>query len=77
MINHVADRENMPPVTRFRSHGPARSASGKQTRPTFVLELRPEPGCQDPVRALRAALKTLLRRFHLRALSVEERKAMS
>jgi hypothetical protein len=40
-------------------------------RPTFVIVLRPEPGV-DPVRALRAALKVLLRRFGLKALEVRE-----
>jgi hypothetical protein len=41
-----------------------------ERRPIFVLRLRPLPGV-DAVRALRAALKTLLRRFGLHALSVE------
>jgi hypothetical protein len=40
-------------------------------RPTFVLYLRPEKGI-DGVRALRALLKFALRKFGLRALSVEE-----
>jgi hypothetical protein len=39
-------------------------------RPIFVLRLRPLPGV-DAVRALRAGLKILLRRFGLQALSVE------
>jgi hypothetical protein len=43
-------------------------------RPVFVVELRPERHVADPARALRRALKALLRRFGLRALSVEERK---
>jgi len=38
-------------------------------RPTFVIELRPEPGIDDPIRALRAALKNLLRRHGLRCVS--------
>jgi hypothetical protein len=29
----------------------------------YVVSLRPEPGVEDPVRALRAALRTLLRRL--------------
>jgi hypothetical protein len=38
-------------------------------RPTFVVHLRPKPGI-DPVRALRAALKTLGRRFGFTVTSV-------
>jgi hypothetical protein len=41
-------------------------------QPTFVLRLRPEPKVPDATRALRRALKVLLRRFGLKALSVEE-----
>jgi hypothetical protein len=41
-------------------------------RPTFVIRLRPEKGV-DPVRALRALLKVALRRFGLRAVSVDAR----
>jgi len=40
-------------------------------RPTFTLELRPEPGV-DPVLALRALLKVTLRRFGLRCISANE-----
>jgi hypothetical protein len=36
----------------------------------FVIVLRPAPGI-DGIRALRAALKLLLRRFGLRAIKVE------
>ena len=43
----------------------------KEARPIFVLRLRPEPRV-DAVRALRAALKALLRRFGLRAIDVRE-----
>jgi hypothetical protein len=39
-------------------------------RPAFILILRPEPDV-DPIRALRGALKVLLRRFGLRAISVD------
>jgi hypothetical protein len=39
------------------------------TRPTFILELRAEPGV-DSVRTLRAVLKRLLRNYGLRAVSV-------
>jgi len=38
-------------------------------RPTFTLELRPEPGVNG-IQALRGALKLILRRFGLRAVSV-------
>jgi hypothetical protein len=40
-------------------------------RPTFVLELRPEPGV-DPVLALRALIKAALRRYGLRCISATE-----
>jgi hypothetical protein len=43
-------------------------------RPTYLVRLRPEPGV-DAVHALRAALKYLLRRCGMRAISVEEEKA--
>jgi hypothetical protein len=43
-------------------------------RPTFTLELRPEPGV-DPVLALRALLKVTLRRFGLRCISAHESSA--
>jgi hypothetical protein len=46
-------------------HTPAKN------RPTYTLVVRAEPGI-DPIRALRLALKSLLRRFGLRALSFEE-----
>jgi hypothetical protein len=39
--------------------------------PVFLVRLRPLPGV-DAVRALRAALKTLLRKYGLRCESVEE-----
>ena len=39
-------------------------------RPIFVLRLQPLPRV-DAIKALRAALKNLLRQFGLRALSVE------
>jgi hypothetical protein len=40
-------------------------------RPTFVLRLQPLPGI-DGIRSLRLALKSLLRRFGLKALDVRE-----
>jgi hypothetical protein len=42
-------------------------------RPVYLLKLRAEPNV-DPIRSLRAALKVLLRRFGLRAVSVSEDK---
>jgi hypothetical protein len=41
-------------------------------RPKFVLTLQPVPGVADPIKALRAALKRLLRDHKLRCLSVHE-----
>jgi hypothetical protein len=38
----------------------------------FIVKLRPLPYCTDPIKALRAALKTLLRRFGLRCIKVSE-----
>ena len=40
-------------------------------RPIYIVRLRPLPGV-DAVRALRAALKVLLRRFGLRAIEVRQ-----
>jgi hypothetical protein len=42
-------------------------------RPTYLIRLRPQPGI-DSVRALRAALRVLGRRFGLQAIEVRERK---
>jgi hypothetical protein len=41
-------------------------------RQTFVVVLRPEPHV-DPVKALRALLKVALRRFGLRAITIDAR----
>jgi hypothetical protein len=41
-------------------------------RPIYRLELRPEPGCINPVYALRQLLKRALRDHGLRCISVEE-----
>ncbi|MPZ36593.1 MAG: hypothetical protein GEU95_00790 [Rhizobiales bacterium] len=49
------------------------SKTQADTRPTYVVTLRPEPHCPDATRALRRLLKLALRRFGLRATSVEER----
>jgi hypothetical protein len=50
------------------------------SRPCFVLIIEPEKHVVDPIRALRRALKTLLRSYGLKAISVErqqqERKPM-
>jgi len=42
-------------------------------RPTYALRLRAEPGV-DAIHALRAVLKTMLRRYGLRCLSAHEEK---
>jgi hypothetical protein len=42
-------------------------------RPIFVLRLRPEKGV-NPVHGLRHALKELLRRHGMRAVSVDQEK---
>ena len=42
-----------------------------QGRPIYIVRLRPLPGI-DAERALRAALKVLLRRFGLQAVEVRE-----
>ena len=42
------------------------------TRSTFVLMIRPEARVVEPIRALRRALKTLLRTHGLRCVAVEE-----
>jgi hypothetical protein len=43
-------------------------------RPTYLVRLRPEPGV-DATRALRRALKILLRACRLRAISIEEEES--
>jgi hypothetical protein len=45
----------------------------REPRPIFVIELQPEKHVVDPTRALRGALKRLLRSYGLRAVSVEEK----
>jgi hypothetical protein len=44
-------------------------------RPTFTVTLRPEKHVADPVRALRHALKRLLRDYGMRATSAVEDKS--
>jgi hypothetical protein len=43
-------------------------------RVVFILYLRPEADVENPLRNLRAALKTLLRRFGLRAVDLREER---
>ena len=43
----------------------------KRAAPVYRLDLRPEPGV-DGIQALRAALKSLLRSYGLRAVAVSE-----
>ena len=38
----------------------------------FVLRIRPEPSCTDPARALRWLLKSMLRSYGLRVVSIDE-----
>jgi hypothetical protein len=44
---------------------------GKLQPQVFIVRLQAKPGT-DPIRALRGALKTLLRRFGLRCVEVSE-----
>jgi hypothetical protein len=55
-----------------------RKSSCPSNRPTYVLTLRPEPGV-DGLRALRRALKVLLRTFGLRCVTIRraEKKTTS
>ena len=41
-------------------------------RPTFILHFRPEPGVDDPIRALRLLLKTASRRYGLRCVNAKD-----
>jgi hypothetical protein len=50
----------------------SRTGTPAQVRPIFVLRLRPEPGLIDPIRNLKALLKTALRRHGLRCLEAVE-----
>jgi hypothetical protein len=40
-------------------------------RPHFIVVLRPEPHVADPIKALRGALKTVLRQWGLRCVSAD------
>jgi hypothetical protein len=55
-----------------RSSKPKPPKQQAARRPTYLLVLRAEKGVLDPVRALRALLKTALRRFGLRCISADE-----
>jgi hypothetical protein len=44
-------------------------------RPTFTIKLRAEPGVAEPIKALRSALKLLLRRFGLKCVCITEEGA--
>lgn len=46
-------------------------------RPVFVLRVRPERDCADPIQSLRALLKTMLRKYRLRCLSIEPEQSSS
>ena len=41
-------------------------------RPVFHLEFCPEPGCEHPIKALRALLKLAKRQFKLKCVSAHE-----
>jgi hypothetical protein len=41
-------------------------------RPTFIVHLRPEPDCTDPIKALRELLKRALRNWGLRCVTLSE-----
>jgi hypothetical protein len=43
-------------------------------RPTFVVHLRPEADCTDPIKALRELLKRALRNWGLRCIDCREEK---
>jgi hypothetical protein len=47
-------------------------AAGDVEMTIFVIHLRPMPSCADPIRALRGALKTLGRKYQLKAISAVE-----
>jgi hypothetical protein len=47
-------------------------SSPAKHRPTYTIRVRAEPGI-DPIRSLRALLKVMLRKFGLRAISIDAR----
>ena len=48
------------------------AADRRTPRPTYTVRLRPLPDVVDPTRALRTALKALLRYHRLRTIEVRE-----
>jgi hypothetical protein len=50
--------------------------STRQPRPIFVVCLQPQKGV-EPIRALRAALKTLKRRHGLKCVTIREARKRS
>ena len=42
-----------------------------EARPTFIVHLRPEVHCPDPIRALRAVLKRSLRDYGMRCVTIQ------
>ena len=48
----------------------------RQSRPIFIIALRPASGVNG-IRALRAGLKLLLRRFGLRCVTIREARKLS
>jgi hypothetical protein len=57
------------PVTTTRPPELHQSAGARRQ---FALVLRPEPDCPDVIKALRWGLKGLLRKYHLRCVSLTE-----
>jgi hypothetical protein len=41
-------------------------------RPTYIVQLRPEPDCRDPIKSLRFFLKRALRDWRLRCITLRE-----
>ena len=66
----IGSEATAPRPTNQAAPRPPRRPEG----PVFVLRLTPRPGVSDPIRALRAALKVLLRRG-LRCVSAYEEAA--
>ena len=58
-------------VLRLRPPRTNPDMTNRQPRPIFILCLRAQPRV-EPIRALRAALKTLKRRLSLQCVSVRE-----
>jgi hypothetical protein len=65
-------RDNHSNIGDFNSRPRAGQEQTART-PIYLLRLRPGPGI-DPVHALRAALKSLLRRYGLRCVSAREER---